>query len=125
MLLLDKMADRPGAANLLLAVVGVLYDWARDREHVTNDPTKDIGRFKIGEHDPWPDWLVEEALNSNDRTLRLAVHLLYFTAQRIGDVCQMRWSDIRGGRLTVQQQKTEKTLTLACVTRSRVPRGLA
>lgn len=118
-LLLDKMADRPGAANLLLAVIGAVYDWGRDREHVTNDPTKDISRFKIGEHDPWPDWLVEEALTSDDNTLRLAVHLLYFTAQRIGDVCAMRWSDIRGGRLSVNQQKTDKDLDIPMHARLR------
>lgn len=38
----------------------------------------------------------------------IAGRLLYFTGQRIGDVCQMRWGDIRDGHIYVRQTKTGK-----------------
>lgn len=97
-----------GTQYMVIAVLGVIYRWGRrnDRTHI--DPVKDIERPKMGEHDPWPDDLVEAALKSDDPVVRLAVHLLYFTGQRIGDVMKMRWGDIRDGRIWVKQTKTGK-----------------
>lgn len=110
--LLDRMADKPGAANMLLAVVGSLYAWARKRQHVSNDPTRDIEKFELGEHDPWPTDLLVKGLTSADPFIRRAVHLLYFTAQRIGDACAMRWGDIEGDILRVRQEKTDHFLEI-------------
>ena len=112
-LLMDSMADRPGAANLVLGCVGSLYKWARARRHVTNEPTRGIERLATGEHDPWPEHLVEMALKDEERLLRLSVHLLYYTAQRISDVCRMQWSQVRGEVITVDQQKTGKHLEIS------------
>jgi integrase len=81
--------------NIFLAVVGVLYRFARIWELTTSDPTKDIGRFKTGEHEPWPEELLDAALACDDARVRLAVHLLYYTGQRIGDVCKMQWGSVR------------------------------
>ncbi|MDF1505783.1 tyrosine-type recombinase/integrase, partial [Roseisolibacter sp. H3M3-2] len=47
-----------------------------------------------------------------DAEVRLAVHLLYYTAQRIGDVVSMRWSDVRDGRIHVVQEKTGTTVEI-------------
>lgn len=106
----DGMADRPGAANQWIAALGALYKWGRQRGYVSNEPTKDIVRFKKTPHEEWPVWLVERALE--DSEVRLPVALLYFTAQRIGDVCRMRWNDIRDGVLSVRQEKTGKSLLI-------------
>lgn len=111
-LLIDRKGERVGAANLLLAVVRTLYAWGRERGHVINDPCAGLEPFATGEYQPWPEWLVEEGLADSDARVRLAVHLLYFTAQRIGDVCSMRWSDIADGRLTITQEKTAKTMSI-------------
>jgi integrase len=35
--------------------------------------------------------VLEAGLKAEDDTVRLAVHLLYFTGQRISDVCAMTW----------------------------------
>lgn len=105
-LLLDRMAEKPGAANMVLAVTGAIYAWGRKRGHVTADPVAGIERFGLGEHDPWPEYLIQEALSDKDPLIRAGVALLYFTALRIGDVCQLRWSDLRDGRVRVRQQKT-------------------
>lgn len=109
--MLDKMAHTPAAADMLLLAVRQLYRWAVAREHVTADPTEGIKPFDAGgEYEPWPDDLVELALR--DVRVALPVALLYFTAQRIGDVCKMRWNDIRAGTLCVTQQKTGKELEI-------------
>lgn len=113
-LLMDKMGDRPAAANLVMAVTGALYKWARQRQHVPQscNPTRDIERLEVGEHKPWPEPILNAALASDDVRVKLATHLLYYTAQRIGDICKLRWSDIRDGVIHMDQQKTGKTLRI-------------
>jgi integrase len=77
---------------------------------VTAKPTESVELFDETPHEPWPEWLLEQALA--DEQVRLPVALLYYTAQRIGDVCRMRWSDIRDGAIAVTQQKTGKSLAI-------------
>lgn len=107
--LFDKMAKTPGAANMLLASISALYRWGRRGGHVSNRPADDIDPNEIGEHDPWPAELLNAALVSDNRTVRVAVHLLYYTAQRIGDVAAMRWSMISDGAIVMTPQKTKKS----------------
>lgn len=112
--LMDKLAATPGTANMCLAVIGTVYKWGRRRHHVplACDPTRDVERLELGEHQPWPAPVLNAALANDSTRVRLATHLLYYTAQRIGDVVKMRWSDIRDGAIHVQQQKTSKVLRI-------------
>lgn len=96
--------------KIVTAVIGTAYTWGRRNELANVDPVKDIERPKGGEHQPWPDDLVEAALQCDDDTTRLAVHLLYFTGQRIGDVLKMRWGDVRPDHIYVEQEKTGKVV---------------
>lgn len=105
----DKM-PKHGAANQMIRVLGSLYAWGRKRNHVTNNPVRDVELLEQGEHEPWPDWLLENALQ--DVRVNLPVAMLYYTAQRIGDVSRMRWSDIRGGAIELRQQKTGLALAV-------------
>lgn len=110
--LLDKMAATPGAAKMVLAVMQNLMRFALVREWIKLDPTDGIepGEKSEEEHEPWDETLIEAALV--DSQVGLAVALLYYTGQRIGDVCKMRWSDIRDGYIYVRQQKTGKELDI-------------
>ncbi len=110
--MVDLMADRPAAAEMILLVARQLFKWAAKRHYVRKNPTDGVELEDVegGEYDPWPDHLVEEALA--DDKVRLPVALLYFTAQRIGDVCRLRWTDIRDGAIHVTQQKTGKALEI-------------
>lgn len=114
--LMDEHGDKPATANLILATVGALYSWASagHRLYVPSgcNPTRDIKKMEVGEHKPWPDHILFAALESDKQRVRLATHLLYYTAQRIGDVVNMRWSDIRDGVLYIRQQKTGKDLRI-------------
>lgn len=101
-----------GARNIFLKVVAILWKWARDRDYAdaTQFPTSGIAFFKMGEYEPWPEELLQAALASEIPRVRLAVHLLYYTGQRIGDVMKLRWSDLRNGKFVLTQQKTGKVL---------------
>lgn len=110
--LVDSLSATPGAANAFLWSVGALYAWAKKYEHVKDNPCEGISAPKGGEHEPWPEHILRAALASDDRNVRLLTHLLYFTAQRLGDVLNMRWDSISGQTIAVLQQKTNKYLTI-------------
>lgn len=101
-----------GARNAFLAVIGVLYTFCRRRDLTDGEPTKDIKAFPVGQHEPWPEELLEAGLRAEHDRTRLAINLLYYTGQRIGDVVQMRWSDIRNGAIVITQQKTGKRMQI-------------
>lgn len=107
---LDKGLPSPSMHDPFLAVLGVVYRQARRDEKTTLFPTRDFDKRDGGTHEPWPEAVLEAGLRSDHDRTRLAVHLLFFTGQRIGDVCKMRWSDIRDGEIKVIQQKTGKEL---------------
>lgn len=109
---LEAEIKGPGAYNLFVAVLGALYRYGRRTGKTTANPTSDIVKMETGEHKAWPEALVEEGLRLANPRTRLAIHLLYFTGQRIGDVIGMRWSDIKGETIHVTQQKTGKRLVI-------------
>jgi integrase len=108
------MGSARGAINLRLGVVGALYKWGRKKKviHPDCEPTKGLEPEKMGEHEPWPDHVLEAALASETARVKLATHLLFYTGQRIGDVCAMRWSDIRDGQIEIKQQKTGREMSI-------------
>jgi integrase len=110
--LVNKMAERPQAANMMVTVMRNVYKFGRSpkRKLVTIDPTFEIEQTDGGEYEPWPDELLAAALASDDPLIRNPVALLYFTAQRIGDVCAIHWNDIKDGHIALTQQKTGKEL---------------
>lgn len=110
--MLDKMKATPGAGNMVLLVMGNLMRYAQERDWIKSNPCEGITPFARGddEHEPWPEPLIEAAIA--DPLVGLATALLYYTGQRIGDVCKMRWSDVRDGFVYVKQQKTGKELDI-------------
>lgn len=101
-----------GAANAMVRTLGALFAWGRHRELLTNDPCNDVALFDSKDYEPWPEELIDLALADSDAEIRLPLALLYFTAQRIGDVCSMRWGDVRDGTIFVRQDKTKKLLEI-------------
>jgi hypothetical protein len=101
----DKYAHKPGTANGILKAVGSLYAWATKtgRKYVKENIATGIDRLPGGEHEPWPEWLIEAALE--DKAVRLPVALLYFLGQRIGDTVRMGPQNVVRGVLNITQQK--------------------
>ena len=110
--LLDKMAATPGAANAFLRTSGALFAWAVEREHIAKNPCDGIAPMGGGEHEPWPAGVLRAGLAAEDAAVRLLVNLLYYTAQRLGDVLGMQWSDVKDDRITVVQDKTKKPMKI-------------
>lgn len=112
--LLALMGNAAGSVNLTRRVMSALYSWGKKKHHVSKgaDPVGVHDTIPMGSHQPWPQGILDAALASDSERLKLAVHLLYYTAQRIGDVCAMRWNDVRDGTVSVVQGKTGRPLTI-------------
>jgi integrase len=116
--MMDNSAKTPGAANMMLTVASNVFRWAKARDMIGVNPCDGIEPFEApehGDHKPWPEPMIERALS--DPKVKLSTALLYFTAQRIGDVCKMRWDQISTGddgkrEIEVNQEKTGKVLTI-------------
>lgn len=116
---LDNGLPSPSLHDVFLAVLGVVYKQARRDGKTELFPARDFDKREGGTHEPWPEPVLEAGLASEHDRTRLAVHLLYFTGQRIGDVCNMRWSDVRDGEIYVVQQKTGKRLWIPMLSELR------
>jgi hypothetical protein len=75
----DKFADEPGKANAILKSVSALYAWAMKpgRKYVKDNATRGVDLFEGGQHEKWPEWLIDAALD--DPAIRLPVALLYYS----------------------------------------------
>lgn len=101
----NRLGERNGTRNGVLAVVGVLYTFARRLDLTETRPAADIKPFKTGAHEPWPVEVLGAGLEAEHDRTRLAITLLYYTGARIGDAVAFRWSDIRDGALHYTEQK--------------------
>jgi integrase len=101
----NRLGEQNGTRNGVLAVIGVLYTYARRLELTEARPAADIKPFKTGSHDPWPIEVLQAGLHAEHDRTRLAINLLYYTGARIGDAMRFRWSDIRDGVLYFTEQK--------------------
>lgn len=107
-LIRDKNADRPGAATMMVAGTSSMFEWGSDpkRGYAPFNPCKNVDGFEGGEYDPWPDHVLEAALTDPDEIIRLTVALLYYTGQRVGDVCKLHLPKPGQTEWQVTQQKT-------------------
>jgi integrase len=114
--ILDKYADRPSQAARLLKLLRAVYRFALARGLAASDPTVGIrlAPRKSAGFRPWTDADIEafEAHWPTGRRERLALYLLLFTGQRRSDVVRMGRQHVRGGILTVVQQKTGAQLEI-------------
>lgn len=110
--LVDGMAATPGAANAFMSVSSALFSWGKKRGYLTRNPCDGFEEFELGTHHPWPPHILKAGLAADDRVVRLLVHLLYFTSQRVGDVLRMAWTDIEENRVAVVQDKTKAKLRI-------------
>jgi integrase len=106
----NEYAETPGASRNLMSALSVLYRHAIDLELIDRNPIRGIDRLKLGEHEPWPQAVLERAMDAASPMLRLAIALHLFTGQRISDVCRMEWSHVQDDVIEVRQAKTGKTV---------------
>jgi integrase len=103
-------AERPGMANLTLAVLSKIMTYAIKAKVRGDNPFAGIERYKLGTYHTWTEAEIaqfERRWEIGTRE-RLAFSLLLYTGQRGGDVCRMVRSDIIDGRICVVQDKARK-----------------
>lgn len=110
----DTNAEKAYFANYSLRVLRVLMEHCVDLGWRETNPAKGVPELKTQktEREPWPRELLAAyrgacPLGTRER---LVMELCVGTGQRIGDVLEMRWSDIQDGAFIVQQNKTNKVL---------------
>lgn len=101
-----KMEDRPAAAMDLRKRLRLLFRLAIKLNWRTDNPIDATETFQLGTHHTWTDEEVAQfqARWPRGTVRRTAFDLLLYTGQRSGDVRQMTWSDVAGGRLRVLAQ---------------------
>lgn len=109
--MLSKM---PNTANRCISVLRMIYAWAREEEIVFHDPCEGIDRLKEGKRDRYitdEEW---DALRGAASPLvRNILDLLYFTAQRVGDVLSIKLTQITDQGIVFKQKKTGARLTVS------------
>ena len=117
----------PGSSAADMAVTLLSGIWTFAKEDLAMrlgaNPAADIRRLhKRGwEHEPWPAEVIEkfEAEARPQPNAALALLLLLYTGQRVGDVAAMKWEDYDGRKIWVRQQKTGNWLSIQCHSRLR------
>lgn len=107
----EKMSDTPGAADVRVRVIKILYNWGKPRGLCKDNPA--IGIEKINEpksFEVWPDEVVETFLTESPPHIAAAIAVALYTGQRLGDCLKMTWSDIEDGAIRVVQGKTKREL---------------
>lgn len=85
------------------------------------NPTTDIVKLhkQSWTHEPWPNELIKkfEDEATPKPNAQLALLLLLYSGQRVGDVSAMKWDQYDGEGIEVRQQKTDVLLWIPCHSR--------
>ncbi len=112
----DKLENTPAAANDLIKMIRIIYGWGIPRGKVSHNPADfrhtSIKPLPTGEHQPWPEPLIQSFLNNTRPEITWTLATCLYTGQRIGDVLNMGWNDINDDQMNVTQEKTGKKLRI-------------
>lgn len=113
----DIAADRGhGAAINFCRVASAFFSWALDRELIDASPaTKLTAKLQRGHLPAWRDDQAQRAMRDLPESYRRVVVLAYYTGQRRGDLCAIRWSDYDGSIIRLTQSKTGEPLEIPVV----------
>jgi integrase len=114
--IIGAKASTPQAANNLLKVLRVLLNHAVDIDMIASNPAFGVKRYR-SHGEGFHAWTEAEAVQFEvtypvGTTARLAFALALYTGQRVSDVVRMGWQHVKGDRIAVRQQKTDKALLI-------------
>ena len=109
-------ASKPESANILRKVLRAMMQHAVEIGLRSDDPTQTVRAIKT-KSDGYHSWAEDEIEKFEKHhkigtRSRLAFALLLFTGQRRGDVVGMGPQHVRGGAVSVRQQKTAAHLDI-------------
>lgn len=111
----DEVARKRGhgAALTFCRAVSAFFTWALEAEHIEVSPAAKLAtKLKRGHWPAWRDDQAQLAMRELPEPFRRAVVLAYYTGQRRGDLCAMRWGDYDGSVIRLTQEKTEEPLEI-------------
>jgi integrase len=110
LMLRDRRADKPGAANNRLKYLSAMFGWAVQRGLMRSNPARDARPIRYAS-DGFHPWTISEVRQFEDRhaigtKARLALALLLFTGARRGDVVTFGRQHVKDGWLRFVPRKT-------------------
>jgi integrase len=116
----QKFLPSTSQADMAVIVLRILWVFAKEELalQLGVNPAGDIRRLHKNPkaYEPWTDDVIarfEDHVRTNS-TAQMALLLLLFTGQRVGDVAAMKWSQYDGKGIGVRQQKTSAFLWIPC-----------
>ena len=118
----QKFLPSTSQADTAVIVLRILWVFAKEElaMRLGANPASDIRRLHDGAkaYEPWPNEVItkfEDHVRANPIAL-MALLLLLYTGQRVGDVAAMKWVQYDGRGIGVRQQKTRALLWIPCHT---------
>lgn len=108
----DRYQDKPGKANNWLSIFKTLMDYAAFNDWRDDNPASRLKPLPIGEHEPWPASVLEQALSAASPMTRLAIVLGLTTGCRIGDAIRVQHKWLEGGVLEYTASKNKKEVAI-------------
>jgi len=118
MMLMDRKAEHPGAANNRKKYISAMFGWAVKAKHMPANPARDAERVSYASGG-FHTWTVDEVRQFQERhpvgtKARLALSLLLYVGVRRGDVVQLGRQHVKDGWLRFVPSKTRyKRLTVS------------
>jgi integrase len=102
-----------GAALAFCRTMSAFFGWAVEREYLETSPAMRLAtKLQRGELPTWRDDHAQKAMAELTEPYRRAVVLAYYTGQRRGDLCRLRWRDYDGEFIHLVQEKTEREVQI-------------
>jgi integrase len=109
-----SLATHPHQANEVIATLKTLIDWAIRAGHMERNPAKTVKKLKTTQRKAiWSAEAERLWLSHADQTMRLAFLLGAYTGQRQADILSLRWDQISGGYISIEQAKTAEAVQVA------------
>jgi len=110
--------DHPTTANRIVALLSHVYTYAIRHGKATRNPCLHVRRNKESPRRMYvTDEQLAAAIAAAPPRIALALELAYVTGQRMADVLNLRWSDVRDDGVFFKQGKTGKELLMAYTSR--------
>jgi integrase len=120
----SKFLPATFTADQSVMLLSALWMFAKEdlqMKLVGSNPTTDIRKLhrQSWTHEPWTDDAIKkfEAEAGPKPNAQLALLLLLYTGQRVGDVAAMKWHRYDGQGIEVRQEKTDVLLWIPCHSR--------
>lgn len=108
----NEMAATPRAADMMVAVLRILFRLAMELGYRQDNPAKEVRALRPPteqqSYEPWPQDVIDAALKSAPAHIATPIMLALHTGQRLSDVLKMTWGDIDDDGVKVRQDKTDE-----------------